>query len=135
MAIFHQSIKIITRGKGKYAVAAAAYRAGEKILCEYDGKLNDYTRKVGVIHTEILLPENAPLEYKDRAILWNAVEQVEKSKNSQLAREIEIALPAELTLLQNRSLVREYAKKNFVEKGMCADFCIHDKGDGIRTYT
>ena len=130
MAIYHLSIKIISRGKGKSAVAAAAYRAGEKIRNEYDGMEHDYTRKGGVVHTEILLPDNAPAEYSDRAVLWNAVEKIERTKNSQLAREIEIALPVELTLLQNKSLVREYVKKHFVSAGMCADFCIHDTGGG-----
>lgn len=89
MAIYHCSIKIISRGKGKSAVAAAAYRAGEKILNQYDGIEHDYTRKGGVVYTEILLPENAPPEYADRATLWNAVEKIEKAKNAQLAREIE----------------------------------------------
>ena len=130
MAIYHCSIKIISRGKGKSAVAAAAYRAGEKIISEYDGRVNDYTRKSGVVHTEILLPENAPPEFADRAILWNAIERIEKAKNSQLAREIEVALPRELTIEQNLNLVREYVKTNFVDVRMCADFAIHDKNDG-----
>ena len=77
-----------------------------------------------------MIPKNAPTEFQNRAILWNAVEQVEKAKNSQLAREIELALPVELTLLQNRNLVREYVKENFIDKGMCADICIHDNKDG-----
>ena len=130
MAIYHLSIKIISRGKGKSAVAAAAYRAGEKILNQYDGIEHDYTRKSGVIHTAILLPDNAPPEYKDRAVLWNAVEQIEKAKNSQLAREIELALPVELTKEQNIFLVYEYVKKHFVSAGMCADIAIHDTGNG-----
>ena len=130
MAIYHLSIKIISRGKGKSAVAAAAYRAAEKITNEYDGQTHDYTRKGGVVHTEILLPDNAPPEYQDRAILWNAVERIEKAKNSQLAREIEISLPKELTMEQNLSLVREYVNQHFVEKGICADVAIHDAGDG-----
>ena len=130
MAIFHLSIKITGRGKGKSAVAAAAYRTGEKIKNEYDGMVHDYTRKQGIVHSEILLPDNAPLEYKDRTILWNAVEKVEKFKTAQLARDIEIALPIELTLIQNKSLVREYVKKNFAAAGMCADIAIHDSGDG-----
>ena len=124
------SIKIISRDKGKSAVAAAAYRAGEKITNEYDGIPHDYTRKGGVVHTEILLSDNAPAEYSDRNLLWNAVEKIEKAKNSQLAREIELALPVELTLLQNKSLVREYVKKHFTQQGMCADIAIHDKNDG-----
>jgi len=130
MAIYHCSIKIISRGKGKSAVAAAAYRSGEKITNEYDGIEHDYTRKGGIVHTEILLPEHAPEEYADRAILWNAVEKIEKARNSQLAREIELALPVELSQEQNVSLVREYVKSNFVDSGMCADICIHDKNDG-----
>ena len=130
MAIYHLSIKIISRGKGRSAVAAAAYRAGEIITNEYDGITHDYTRKGGVVHTEILLPEHALSEYTDRAVLWNAVERIEKNKNAQLAREIELALPVELSRERNISLVREYAKRHFVETGMCADVCIHDKGGG-----
>ena len=130
MAIYHLSIKIISRGKGKSAVAAAAYRAGEKIRNEYDGIEHDYTRKGGVVHTAILLPDNAPAEYQDRAVLWNAVERIEKAKNSQLAREIELALPVELTKEQNIFLVREYVKRHFVAAGMCADIAIHDTGNG-----
>ena len=104
MAIYHCSIKIISRGKGKSAVAAAAYRSGENLTNEYDGITHDYTRKGGVVHTEILLPDHAPTEYADRAVLWNAVEKIEKAKNAQLAREIEIALPKELTREQGISL-------------------------------
>jgi len=130
MAIYHCSIKIISRGKGKSAVAAAAYRAGEKITNEYDGITHDYTRKGGVVHTEILLPNHAPAEYSDRATLWNAVEKIEKAKNSQLAREIELALPVELTREQNISLAREYVRQLFVSAGMCADVCVHDTGGG-----
>ena len=82
IAIYHLSIKIFSRGKGKSAVAAAAYRAGEIIKNEYDGKVHDYSRKKGVVWSGILLPENAPEESKDRSILWSAVEKVEKAKNS-----------------------------------------------------
>ena len=130
IAIFHCSIKIISRGKGKSAVAAAAYRSGETITNEYDGITHDYTRKGGIVHTEILLSDHAPREYADRSVLWNAVEKVEKAKNSQLAREIEIALPAELTREENISLVRMFVKEQFVSTGMCADMCIHDNGGG-----
>jgi hypothetical protein len=130
MAIYHCSIKIISRGKGKSAVAAAAYRSGENLTNEYDGIAHDYTRKGGVVHTAILLPDHAPAEYADRAVLWNAVEKIEKAKNAQLAREIEIALPKELTREQGISLVREYVKEQFVNAGMCADIAIHDKEGG-----
>jgi len=130
MAIYHLSIKIISRGKGRSAVSAAAYRAGEKIISEYDGRINDYSRKRGIVHTEIMLPDNAPPEYSGRSVLWNAVEKVEQASNAQLAREIEVSLPVELSEAQNLSLVREYVRKNFVQNGMCADIAIHDKGDG-----
>ena len=130
MAIYHLSIKIISRGKGKSAVAAASYRSGEKIKNEYDGVVHDFTRKGGIAHTEILLPQNAPQEFSDRGTLWNSVEKIEKSKNSQLAREIEIALPKELDREKQIELVREYVKENFVKVGMCADIALHDKNDG-----
>ena len=131
MAIYHLHIKIAaSRGKGKSAVSAAAYRSGEKIKSDYDGNTHDYTRKGGVVHTEIMLPQYAPLEYADHSVLWNAVEKIEKAKNAQLAREIEIALPKELSAEKNISLVREYVNHTFVEQGMCADVCIHDTGAG-----
>ena len=130
MAIYHLCIKIISRGKGKSAVAASAYRSGEKIKNEYDGIVHDFTRKGGIAHTEILLPQNAPQEFSDRGTLWNSVEKIEKSKNSQLAREIEVALPKELDREKQINLVREYVKENFVKVGMCADIAIHDKNDG-----
>ena len=130
MAIYHLSIKIISRGKGKSAVAASAYRSGEKIKNEYDGIVHDFTRKGGIAHTEILLPENAPQEFLDRGTLWNSVEKIEKSKNSQLAREIEVSLPKELDREKQINLVREYVKENFVKVGMCADIALHDKNDG-----
>ena len=130
MAIYHLCIKIISRGKGKSAVAAASYRSGEKIKNEYDGVVHDFTRKGGIAHTEILLPQNAPQEFSDRGTLWNSVEKIEKSKNSQLAREIEVALPKELDREKQINLVREYVKENFVKVGMCADIALHDKNDG-----
>jgi len=130
IAIYHCSIKIFSRGKGASAVAKSAYRAAEKIHNEYNGITSDYTHKTGVVHTEILLPDHAPIEYQDRAILWNAVEKCERYKTAQLAREIEISLPVELSREQNIILAREYVQKYFVDKGMCADLCIHDpKGD------
>jgi len=130
IAICHISIKIISRGKGKSAVVAAAYRAGERITNEYDGMVHNYTKKVGIFHTEIMLPNHAPSEYFNRSTLWNAVEKVEKSKNSQLAREFKLVLPIEVSAEQNLSLVRDYVSRNFVAVGMCADVWIHDKGDG-----
>lgn len=130
MAIFHLSVKMISRGKGKSAVAAAAYRSGEKITSDYDGITHDYTRKRGVVMTEILLPRNAPVLFYNRSRLWNAVEKIEKSKNAQLAREMEVSIPKELDFEEGYHLVKEFCQRNFVDKGMIADICFHDKGDG-----
>lgn len=130
MAIFHCPISIIQRSKGRSAVAAAAYRSGTKLTNEWDGLTHDYTRKGGVVHAEIMLPAHAPPEFQDRSALWNSVEQIEKAKDSQLAREIEVALPVELTREQQLALIRSFVKDNFVSVGMCADFAIHDKGTG-----
>ena len=130
IAIYHCSIKIISRGKGKSAVAAAAYRSGEKLINNYDGITHDYTRKSGIAYTEIMLPSHAPPDFQNRSALWNSVEKIEKSKNSQLAREIELAIPKELNREQQISLVREYVNDNFVSVGMCADIAVHDKSDG-----
>ena len=126
----HIPIKIIQRSKGKSALAAAAYRSGTKLTNEWDGLTHDYTHKGGVVHAEIMLPSHAPPEFADRSILWNSVEQIEKSRDSQLAREVEVALPRELTREQQLALLRAYVKDNFVAAGMCADFALHDKCDG-----
>ena len=111
-------------------MAAAAYRSGEKLVNEWDGLTHDYTRKGGVVHTEIMLPSHAPPEFADRSTLWNSVEQIEKSSTAQLAREIEVALPVELSRAEQLALVRSFVQDNFVSAGMCADFAIHDKGTG-----
>ncbi|MCL2816643.1 MAG: MobA/MobL family protein [Oscillospiraceae bacterium] len=124
------NISIVSRGKGHSAVAAAAYRAGDIIKNDYDGQTHDYTRKKGIVYTEMLLSSNAPDDYGNRATLWNSVEKIEKNKNAQLAREVRLALPAEFTIEQNINLVHEYIRDNFVYHGMIADICIHDKGDG-----
>ena len=130
MAIYHCHCKIISRGQGRSAVGAAAYRSGEKLYNEYDGIEHDYTKKGGVVYSEFMLCENAPKEYQDRQTLWNAVEQIEKSSKAQLAREYEVALPVELSREEQIKLVRDFAKENFVDNGMCVDFSIHDKEDG-----
>ena len=130
IAIYHCNISIISRGKGKSAVAAAAYRSGEKITNEWDGETHDYTHKGGVVHTEILLPPHAPPSFSDRSTLWNSVELYEKAGNAQLAREIDAALPIELSREEQIRLVREYCSSQFVSKGMCVDFAIHDTDSG-----
>lgn len=100
-------------------------------MCDLaDGLIHDYSNKKGIVHTEIQAPDHAPEWATDRARLWNEVEKIEKAKNSQLAREVEIALPMELTQDQQIELVREYVKENFKDKGMVADIAIHDKLDG-----
>lgn len=130
IAIYHCTIKIIKRSEGRSAVAAAAYRSGQKLTNEWDGQTHDYTRKGGIVHSEILLPAHAPPAFQDRATLWNSVEEIEKSGKAQLAREIEIALPVELDRAAQLALVRAYVRDNFVTAGMCADFALHDKSDG-----
>ena len=130
IAIYHCNIGIVSRGKGKSAVAAAAYRSGEKLTNEWDGMTHDYTRKGGVVHTEIMLPPHAPPSFSDRSTLWNSVELYEKAGNAQLAREIDAALPIELSREEQIRLVREYCSSQFVSRGMCVDFAIHDTDSG-----
>ena len=130
IAIYHCNISIVSRGKGKSAVAAAAYRSGEKLTNEWDGMTHDYTRKGGVVHTEIMLPPHAPPSFSDRSTLWNSVELYEKAGNAQLAREIDAALPIELSREEQIRLVREYCSSQFVSRGMCVDFVIHDTNSG-----
>lgn len=129
MAIYHCSIKIGSRGKGQSAVAAAAYRSGSKLTDKEIGITSDYTRKGGVIFSEISLCPNAPAEYAEREVLWNAVHQIEKTKDARLWREIEVALPKELNRAEQIETVREYVK-GLTTQGMCADWSLHDKGDG-----
>ena len=130
IAIYHCNISIVSRGKGKSAVAAAAYRSGEKLTNEWDGMTHDYTRKGGVVHTEIMLPPHAPPSFSDRSTLWNSVELYEKAGNAQLAREIDAALPIELSREEQIRLVREYCSSQFVSRGMCVDYAIHDTDSG-----
>ena len=130
IAIFHAPIKIIQRSKGRSAVAAAAYRSGMKLTNEWDGLTHDYTKKQGIVYTEIMLPAHAPPEFADRSTLWNSVELNEKAKDSQLAREIEVALPVELSRDEQLKLIHAYVRDTFVNAGMCVDFALHDKGDG-----
>lgn len=125
MAIYHLTAKVISREKGRSVVAAAAYRAGDSLYDERLGQTFDYTRKQGVRHTEILAPEGVPAWIYSRERLWNAVEASEKRKDSQLAREIEIGLPWELDAEAQIALLRDFAQREFVSKGMVADFALH----------
>lgn len=130
MEFFHCPIKIISRNKGRSAVAASAYISGTRMKNTWDGTTHDYTRKKYIIYTEVMLPANAPSEYADRQVLWNSVEWSEGKRNAQLARSVELALPAELTHEQNIALIRKFVQETFVDKGMCADVAFHDKNDG-----
>lgn len=130
MAIFHCTVKIISRSSGRSAVGAAAYRSGERIVNESDQVVHVYEYREGIEDKEILLPSGAPAEYMNRSVLWNAVERAEKRKDAQTAREVEVALPVEFTAAERKEVLREYVQENFVSKGMIADICIHDKKDG-----
>jgi ATP-dependent exoDNAse (exonuclease V) alpha subunit len=125
VAIYHLTAKVISREKGRSAVAAAAYRAGESLYDERLGQTFDYTRKQGVHHTEILAPKDAPDWIDNRERLWNVVEACEKRKDAQLAREIEIGLPRELDAEAQIALLRDFVQREFVNKGMVADFSLH----------
>ena len=124
-AIYHLEAKIISRGAGRSAVAAAEYMSCSRIENDYDGILHDYTRKGGLVYEHIYLPENAPPAWNDRSVLWNAVEEAEKTKDSRLAREFIVALPIECSLPEWTAQVEEFAKA-LTDDGMCADVCIHD---------
>ncbi|WP_298337590.1 Ti-type conjugative transfer relaxase TraA [uncultured Erythrobacter sp.] len=125
MAIFHFSAKVIGRSSGRSAVAAAAYRAGEQLHDERIDRDHDFTNKAGVLHSEVMLPNGAPEAFADRATLWNAVEAAEKRKDAQLSREVEFALPREMSKKDNIRLARKFVKAEFVEKGMIADLNVH----------
>ena len=126
----HNEISIVQRSHRQSAVASAAYQSGEKLFCEYDQEVKHYPEKRGIVHNEILLPANAPRSYADRNTLWNAAEAVEKQWNSQLARRWVLTIPREIPPDQYAALVRDFCNQQFVSKGMCVDFAIHDKGDG-----
>ena len=128
--MYHFSVQIIGRSAGRSAVAAAAYRSGEKVTDERTGLVHDYTRKQGVHHRVILLPPSAPRAFFSRHELWNAVEAKETRKNSQTAREIDFALPIELNRKDQIRLARTFVRDVFVKAGMCADLCLHDLHSG-----
>jgi len=133
MAIYHFSAKVISRAVGSSAVAAAAYRSADRLYDERLGRSHDFSNKAGVVHSEILLPENAPEEWRDREKLWNDVEAAEIRKDAQLAREIEFAIPREMNQEQGIELARDFVRDEFVARGMTADLNVHwDMGaDGL----
>jgi len=124
MAIYHLSVQIISRLQGKSCIAAAAYRAGERLYDERQNLNHDYTKKQEV-ESEIIAPSNSPSWVNDREKLWNEVDKKETRCNARTAREINVALPIELSKEEQKELAREYVKTNFVENGMIADLCFH----------
>ena len=138
MAIYHFSVKTISRGNGRSVVACAAYRSGEKLVCDYYGKEQDYTKKSGVEFTEIYAPKNTNTELLDRQKLWNKVEKVERRKDALLAREFEIAFPSELNAEQRKNMLDELCQNLVKKHGVIVDAAIHaphtDSGSDERNY-
>lgn len=128
MAIYHLSVKAVSRSAGRSATAAAAYRAGCKITDERTGEMHDYTRKGGIQSTDIVLPDHGPEWAKDRAQLWNAAELAEKRKDACVAREFEVALPEELSPAERRRLALDFAKDMANREGCAVDVAIHAPG-------
>lgn len=126
MAIYHLEAKVVSRGAGRSAVAAAAYMSCSRLYNDYDGVQHDYTRKGGLVWRQVFLPDHASPEWQDREQLWNAVEAAEKTKDSRLAREFVVALPVELNKDAWVDLLSEFIQAQFVSEGMCADIAIHD---------
>ena len=126
MALYHFSVKQVSRGKGQTVVNSAAYISGQKLYNDYYGQTHDYTKKSGVVFTEILTPEYVPERLTDRETLWNEVEKVEKSKRAQLAYSFDIALQNELTLDENIELARAFCREQFVAHGMIVDLAVHE---------
>ena len=126
LSLYHFSVSQIRRSAGRSVIAAAAYRAGEKLTSKYDGLVHDYTHKHGVVTADILLPPNAPKKYSDRNTLWNSVEMFEKRIDAQLAYNFDVALQTEFTQEENTALVRQFLQENFVSRGMIVDYAIHD---------
>ena len=125
MALYHYSAQIISRSAGKSAVAAAAYRAGEKLWDERYGKQYDYRKKQGVAHSEILLPVGAPDWMSERQMLWNQIEAIEKHPRAQLCREFTVALQSELSVEQNLELLQGFLQEQFVSRGIVIDLAVH----------
>ena len=126
MNYFHLEAKVVSRGAGRSVIAAAAYASCSQLYNDYDGLTHDFTRKQGCLYSEVFLPQYAPEEWKDRQVLWEAVESVEKTKDSRLARELVVALPSELSLDDWKGMLERFIREQGTELGMCADVNIHD---------
>jgi Ti-type conjugative transfer relaxase TraA len=125
MAIYHLHVKVIGRKSGASAVASAAYRSGSRLRDERLDRSHDFTAKRGVVHSEVMLPEDAPEAWRDRERLWNDVEAFEVRKDAQLAREVEFALPREMSEADGIKLARDFTRGEFVDRGMIADLNVH----------
>jgi Ti-type conjugative transfer relaxase TraA len=125
MAIYHLHVKVIGRKSGSSAVASAAYRSGSRLRDERLERSHHFSGKRGVVHSEVILPENAPEAWSDRERLWNDVEAFEIRKDAQLAREVEFAIPREMTRAQGIELARDFVQSEFVDRGMIADLNVH----------
>ncbi|MCW2337488.1 Ti-type conjugative transfer relaxase TraA [Sphingobium sp. B2D3A] len=125
MAIYHFSAKIISRANGSSALASAAYRSASKLHDQRLDRHHDFSNKAGVVHSEVMLTDGAPEHLGDRETLWNAVEAAELRKDAQLSREIEFAIPRELSPEMGIDLVREFVRREFVDRGMIADVNVH----------
>lgn len=129
MAIFHIDFKILKRSEGKSSLYLSAYNSRTRLKDEKTGLVFNYEKKKeDLMHTDILLPNNAPERFKNRSVLWNEVEK-QKRKDSQLSRYFICALPRDLSLQENKKLLEEYIQKNFIKKGMCADYAIHNDAE------
>ena len=126
MNYFHLEAKVVSRGAGRSVIAAAAYASCSRLYNDYDGLTHDFTRKQGCLYSEVFLPQYAPEEWKDRQVLWEAVESVEKTEDSRLARELVVALPSELSLDDWKGMLERFIREQGTELGMCADVNIHD---------
>ena len=125
MAIYHFSAKVISRANGSSAVASAAYRSASRLHDERLDRDHDFSNKAGVVHSEVMLPDGAPERLSDRTTLWNEVEAGEVRKDAQLSREVEFAIPRELSQQQGIDLARDFVKSEFVDRGMIADLNVH----------
>lgn len=125
MAIYHCSVKVGSRSSGANAVASDAYREAKKIYDEKLGLTHDYSKKLDVIESITMIPDNAPEEFQNSSNLWNEVERVEKRKDAQVFREVEVALPIELSHEENRKLTIHYVQSQFIDQGMCATVSFH----------
>src|SRR3546814_6842296 len=121
MATYHCSVKVTSRAAGRSAVAAAAYRSADRLHDERLDRDHDFSNKSGVVYSDVLLPEGAPERLSDRATLWNEVEATAKRKDAHLSREVEFAIPREMTQQQGIELARDFVSQEFVERDLLAD--------------